>query len=135
MLTSELGVSHLVHFEGHRNEISSELAGLDALMMTSDHEGTPMVLLEALALGVPVIAHSTGGIIEVLDHGKYGFLVDDHSPSGYASQLVKLIASPGRQEAPGQQAICRHLETGFSASRNAGEYVSIYKMLTGWKTE
>jgi glycosyltransferase involved in cell wall biosynthesis len=128
----ELGVSHLVHFEGHRPEICTELASLDILMMTSDHEGTPMVLLEALALGVPVIAHSTGGIIEVLDHGKCGILVDDHTACGYASQLAEIMDSSDRYAMRGQQAICRHLDTRFSATRNAEQYLSLYKKLTGW---
>ena len=119
ILCKELGISHLVHFEGQCHEIATELASLDALMMTSDHEGTPMVLLEALALGVPVIAHSTGGIAEVLDHGTCGSLVEDHSPSGYASKLVHIIINSNRHSAHEKQTICRHLETRFSAARKA----------------
>lgn len=133
LLTHELSVSHLVHFEGHANEISAELASMDVLMMTSDHEGTPMVLLEALALGVTVIAHSKGGITEVLDNGKCGFLVNNHSPSGYAARLVDVINCADRHELPGQKMICHHLESKYSASRNAEQYVSVYRMLTGCK--
>lgn len=128
-LSSELGLSERVHFEGHRDDMHAQLVQLDALLMTSDHEGTPMVLLEALALGVPVIAHACGGIPEVLDHGRCGVLVEDHSPGGYAAALANQLAGTGQSAAPRTAAIRDHLENRYSASRNARLYTDLYMEL------
>ncbi len=133
-LCRELGVADQISFEGHCEEFSTALAGLDVLMMTSDHEGTPMVLLEALAIGVPVIAHSAGGITEVLDNGNCGRLVTDHSPAGYADELVKLFSNTGRGTTP-QPVICDRLYSHFSATRNAALYHALYKQVTGSTTQ
>ena len=47
---------------GHRDDIHETLSAMDLLLITSDREGIPMVLLEAMALGVPVVARDVGGI-------------------------------------------------------------------------
>ena len=44
--------------------------------MTSDHEGLPMILLEAMALKIPVLAHAVGGIPKLLDYGNCGILIN-----------------------------------------------------------
>lgn len=58
-----------IHFEGHCDTIAQELQTLDTLLMTSDHEGLPMILLEAMSLKTPIIAHAVGGIPNLLDQG------------------------------------------------------------------
>jgi len=59
--------SDYIHFEGHCENIIQTLQTLDALLMTSDHEGLPMILLEAMCLQIPIIAHAVGGIPHLLD--------------------------------------------------------------------
>ena len=61
-----------IHFEGHCEDITQQLQTLDALLMTSDHEGLPMILLEAMCLQIPIIAHAVGGIPHLLDQGRCG---------------------------------------------------------------
>lgn len=126
-LCKELGVSHLVAFKGHCNDIYSELASLDAIVMTSDHEGIPMILLEALALGLPVIAHATGGIPEILGNGKYGTLVSDHTPPGYAKAIVRLLTDTELQGNHREETITDHIAMRFSAELNALRYIALYK--------
>jgi glycosyltransferase involved in cell wall biosynthesis len=60
---------------GHRDDIHEILGAMDLMLITSDREGIPMVVLEAMALGVPIVARDVGGIREVLDHGATGILV------------------------------------------------------------
>ncbi len=62
-----LNLSKPVRFLGHRDDMYDILSALDLFVMTSEHEGIPMVLLEALALGVPVVAPAVGGIPEVVN--------------------------------------------------------------------
>lgn len=60
-----LGVEGSVRFLGHRDDIYDVMSAFDVFVMTSEHEGLPMVLLEALALGIPLLAPNVGGISEI----------------------------------------------------------------------
>lgn len=95
-LAKELGLEKTTQFHGHRKDMPACLSSLDVIVMCSDHEGTPMTALEALALGTPLIAHKTGGLEEILSNYE-DLLVEDHEPNGYAQKLFSLISSPSRQ--------------------------------------
>ena len=126
MLAQSLGISPRVHFHGHSDDMHEELASLDALLMTSDHEGTPMVLLEALATGVDVIAHATGGIDEILNQGECGALVHEHTPQGYANEVARLAENKTNAGSDEHRTICSSLDERFSAASNASKYAEIY---------
>lgn len=65
-LADERGVAHRLHFTGMRPQASRYLAAFDVLALTSRTEGTPMVLLEAMWAGVPIVATAVGGVPDVL---------------------------------------------------------------------
>lgn len=120
------GMQQFIHFHGFVQDMEPEWATMDALVMPSDHEGLPMTLLEALLRQVPVVAHNTGGIPEVLNHGTGGVLVDNHSARGYAKSLAKLIRQPDtawRLAANGQS----HIKKEFSQRENVKRYETLYK--------
>jgi glycosyltransferase involved in cell wall biosynthesis len=79
-------------FTGFLSEALPVLRRMAALVLTSDHEGTPMVALEALALGVPVVAHAVGGLVPLLESVAQAQLVSTQDPAGIASAI--LIAAP-----------------------------------------
>ncbi|WP_111641483.1 glycosyltransferase [Marinimicrobium alkaliphilum] len=81
-----------IHWHGHTNEILRALSESDLLVMCSDHEGMPMVALEALAIGIPVIAHSVGGLKDILSEYP-DLLVSDHAPKGYAIAIENIVPS------------------------------------------
>src|SRR5206468_1918872 len=62
----------------------------DALVLTSDYEGTPNVVLEAMACGLPVIATRVGDVPEIVRHGETGFLVEPSDTEAIAERLVDL---------------------------------------------
>lgn len=96
-LVKNLGISELINFRGFITPAVREISKLDALIMPSDHEGLPMTVIEAAALGVPVIAHNVGGIPEVIQGWQYGYAVDDHSPEGYSQAIIsalEILAKP-----------------------------------------
>lgn len=90
-LTEQLGISEMVHFLGFCANIAAGMSGLDLLYITSDSEGLPMVALEAMALGVPVVAHAVGELPVVLDHGRCGTLVEHHDPDSYAAASLQFL--------------------------------------------
>lgn len=129
-LAIELDVDENIEFRGFVSPALKELRKLDILLMTSDHEGLPMTLLEAMSLGVDVVAHDVGGIPEVLDGGKAGLLINDHSPEGYADGVNYLLKSKGvDSEVP-----CRGshdvLMKNFNVDNNSQRYISVYTNLT-----
>ena len=127
-LAHSLGIEQLVEFRGFVNPVAKEMATLDALLMTSDHEGLPMVLLEALALGIPCIAHNTGGIPEVLDNGKCGYLVSSQCESAYANAVNGLLN--GNQKAQKSKNGKALIDNRFSLTSNTPLYKNIYKNLS-----
>src|ERR1035441_5556841 len=80
------GAREGVEFRGWITDIHAALAGIDVLLVPSaPHEATTRVILEAHAGGVPVIAFRSGGIPEVVDHGRDGWLADS---TGEMAQLA-----------------------------------------------
>jgi len=92
----QLGIEGHVKFHGHQTDVVRWLRGLDVLVMTSDHEGLPMVLLEALAAGTPVVGHAVGGIKEVLSKLEVGALVYEQNPESYL-QAIRTLTSGGKR--------------------------------------
>lgn len=127
-LATTKGVADRITFRGFVDPIHPELQTLDALLMPSDHEGLPMTLIEALALEVPVVAHNTGGIPEVLAEGAGGWLVDDHSPTGYANALHTLLTSPQVTEERKRTGL-ETVKLQFDRRAQTEKYLEIYSAL------
>ena len=128
MLNQKLKTNDIVHFEGHCDNMPEKLRELDALLMTSDHEGLPMILLEAMTLETPIIAHAVGGIPNLLDQGKCGKLVKEHNDSGYAKALYELLNSPANKQVITQNALNR-VSNIYSAEKNAKKHLQLYKKI------
>ena len=117
-----------IHFEGHCENIAQQLQTLDALLMTSDHEGLPMVLLEAMCLQIPIIAHAVGGIPHLLDEGRCGTLIHNHSEIAFSEAIVKLIKQPEQHQQLAQFAFER-VHQNYSARSTADAYLKVYKKI------
>lgn len=88
-LTIELGVAHMIEWVGFVQNVNLEFLKMDALVLPSLFgEGMPMVILEAMATGVPVVASNVEGIPEVLEQGRTGIIV----PPGDADQLASALS-------------------------------------------
>jgi glycosyltransferase involved in cell wall biosynthesis len=83
-----------VTFAGHRDDVAAELAGGHVLLLTSDHEGFPNVLLEAMAAGLPVVTTPAGDAGLVVEDGTTGYVVPFDAIDGMAQRLVELARSP-----------------------------------------
>lgn len=94
-------------FFGFVDAPATLLAQVDALAITSDHEGLPIALLEAIALGIPVVSRAVGGIPTVLERTRLGRLVTSDQPGEIANALAEIQttgrnhgAEEGRDEFP-----------------------------------
>lgn len=89
-LTARNGPS--IEFLGWREDIATVFSQLDLLLIPSQQEGLPRVMLEAFSAGVPVIAFPAGGIVEAIRHGETGFLTKDFSAEALAEAIRAGIA-------------------------------------------
>lgn len=125
-LASQLGINNAATFHGHRRDSAACLAGLDAVIMCSDHEGLPMTVLEALAVGTPILAHAVGGLNAVLADDAGGRLVAEHAPRGYSNALIQLLQQDkARFKAAGLTRVRQH----YSAEINATQIAELYRTL------
>ncbi len=91
-----LGIEAHVKFLGHLNEagVRKELNEADVFVLPSFVEGVPVSAMEAMAVGVPVVATNVGGTSELVDHGRSGFLVRPSDPHAIADAVVRLKEDP-----------------------------------------
>lgn len=98
------GLSGVVSLPGVRADVPGFLAGLDQFWLTSDWEGTPNVVLEAMAAGLPVVATRVGGTPEVVEDGRDGVLVDAGDAVGIAKASLALAGDASAAAAMGREA-------------------------------
>ncbi len=121
-----------IHFAGHCDDIAQQLQTLDTLLMTSDHEGLPMILLEAMCLKVPIIAHAVGSIPYLLDQGQCGLLVHEHQSETFAEAIHQRLTHPKQSQKLTQNAFER-VKQHYSSRQTAENYLQLYKQLAGAK--
>jgi glycosyltransferase involved in cell wall biosynthesis len=85
---AELQLGDTVRFLGYRRDVPQLIAALDAYVLPSLWEGLPLALLEALALGKPIVATRVGGNPEVVEDGENGLLVPPRDPEALARALL-----------------------------------------------
>lgn len=102
-LASALGIADKVAFTGHRDDALAVVAGSDLVAHCSTTpEPFGMVVVEAMALGRPVIASNTGGPAEIVDSGHTGLLVRPGDPDVLAQAMRRLLSNPPERTAIGQ---------------------------------
>jgi glycosyltransferase involved in cell wall biosynthesis len=122
-LSARLGLDAHVQFHGHTPQAVSWLGSLDALVLCSDHEGLPMILLEAMAAGTPVVAHAVGGIAEVMQGNVGGTLVTTHAATAYADAVARILSG----ETPVDREAARaRLLAKYSAEKAARSTAALY---------
>jgi len=129
-LSSELGISHRVHFTGWLSDMGSALADIDVVALASRNEGTPVALIEAAAAGRPVVATDVGGVRSVVLDGRSGYLVPRDDPGAIANSLERLLADADLRRSMGE--VGRYeVAPQFSAERLVNDIRSLYHELLG----
>lgn len=119
-----------VHFLGTRQDARGLLDAFDVFTLTSRVEGLPIALLEAMALGKPIVATRAGGVPEALANGESGLLVDIGDEVGLAAGIVTLLKDRDLGRRLGARAR-QVVQERFSASAMAQSYLDVYRAVLG----
>ena len=93
-LGRELGISHLVNALGAQEGVIPLLSTADVFLLPSAQESFGLAALEAMACEVPVVASNVGGLPEVIEHGRTGFLHDPTDLDGMAASAISVLEDP-----------------------------------------
>jgi glycosyltransferase involved in cell wall biosynthesis len=129
-LAFELGIMAQVRFLGFRPDLLKIMAAADLFVLSSRWEGCPMVVLEAMALGKPIVATAVGGVPELIVDSLSGRLVPPESPEALSAAIQQMLANPDDLMQMGSQARQRLL-TCFQVERSAQQMSRIYLGKTG----
>jgi sugar transferase (PEP-CTERM/EpsH1 system associated) len=119
-LLQQAGLAHLAWLPGERHDIADIMQALDVFVLPSKNEGISNTILEALASGLPVIATTVGGNVELVADGINGTLVPPGDVSGLAQALLGYVGGP--------EASSRVAEQGRHARQQAEQRYSIPAM-------
>jgi glycosyltransferase involved in cell wall biosynthesis len=123
-----LGLGDRVRLLGERDDVPAVLRALDALLVPSWAEPFGRVVLEGMAMGVPVLATRVGGPAEIITDGEDGLLLVPGAPERWAEALERLIGDGDAREALG--AAGRRRAADFTAERHVAAVLAAYEAST-----
>jgi L-malate glycosyltransferase len=124
-MTAAHGVAHIIEFLGHREDVPDLLARADLFVLPSRSEAFPNAVIEAMAAGLPVIASSVGGLLDLIDNGRTGVLVPPSDPESLAAAIRSLLEHPAAAHRLGAAARAHVIER-FSFDHMVREFESLY---------
>lgn len=127
-LRRRLGLEHALHLLGWRDDVPDLLAAMDLFVLASRWEGFPIVCLEAMAAGLPVVATTAGGIPELITDGRTGWLVPVAQPGRLAQAAVQLLQNPDLRRQMGE-AGRTSLNGGYTLERMVRTTEQFYEEL------
>ncbi|HEX6250801.1 MAG TPA: glycosyltransferase family 4 protein [Gemmatimonadaceae bacterium] len=133
-LATELGIDRQVRFLGWRSDLPRIYADSDVVALTSDNEGTPVSLIEALAAGCAVASTDVGGVRDVLDGGRLGALTPAGDASAMAAAIASLLDDPSSSKAMalrGSEAVA----TRYGVDRLVSDMASLYDSLLSRRSD
>ena len=129
-LADQGGVSGSLRFLGRRPDALDFIAAADVFVNPSDFEGLPVAVLEAMALGRPVVATAVGGVPELVDDGDTGCLVPPRDPAALAAAVVRLLDDPDSAHRVGAAA-AKEVEARYSLEAMVRRIEAVYDEVLG----
>jgi len=127
-LAQELGLEQCVRFLGSRADVPDILRASDVFVLSSDYEGNPLSVLEAMAAGLPVISTAVGGVPELVQDGATGLLVPAGDAHALAEAIVQMGRDPMRRAVIGDAARQTALQR-FDVRVMSRAYAALYQQL------
>jgi len=122
---NQLGLTSRVHFLGLRTDIPDVLGAADIFALSSDYEGNPLSVIEAMAAGLPTVSTAVGGVPELLQNGKEGFIVQPGHPEELSEAMMILLGDAHLRRRMGAAAAARAKEK-FDVSAMVRAYEELY---------
>jgi len=120
------GLQDRVSFLGEREDVPELVRALDILLLPSTEEPFGRALIEAMALGVPVLATNVGGPPEIIEDGREGYLLAPRQPAAWAQAIRRIAESPDRGLEMGR-AGRRRVQRAFSAEHHVAAVLAVYE--------
>jgi glycosyltransferase involved in cell wall biosynthesis len=127
-LVEQTGMGEQVRFLGWVDDVRSVLSSWDVFVMPSLEEGFPIAALDAMAAGLPVVATSVGGVPELIEDGKSGWLVPPRDAEALASRLRPLLTNAELRHSLGAAGYAR-VRDHFSTSQMVERFTQLYDEL------
>ncbi|MCP5080598.1 MAG: glycosyltransferase family 4 protein [Alphaproteobacteria bacterium] len=123
---ARLGLSDTVTFAGYQSQddVAAALSSSDIFVLPSFAEGVPVVLMEAMATGLPVIATAVGGVGELVRDGESGLILPPGDVAALAAALKKLLADPAQCHEMGKVG-AKTVAAGFDSQTEAGKLAAL----------
>ena len=128
-LAEELGIRDIMYFTGHKDRGWQYTKLFDLLVLPSLWEGMPNVILEAMAQGVPVLATKVGGIPELIEDGKDGFLIESKNSKTLADKISYVFNLPEEKRIEIGENARKKIKENFSIEKMVQEHERLYKDL------
>ncbi len=125
-LTQDMSLTAHVHFKSITNQSQELLCAFDVFVMPSLMEGLGLSVIEAQACGIPVVASKIGGLVDLIEDGKTGFLVPVNDPTALADRIIVVLKNPQQAKAMARQARVQ-TEQNFSVQRMLKETLGVYE--------
>jgi glycosyltransferase involved in cell wall biosynthesis len=126
-IAASMGVAERLRMTGETTDIASYLAAADVVAVPSRNEGMGRVIVEAMALGLPVVATTVGGIPDVVTDGECGRLVEPEDVDALAAALIELGRDPALRCKLGEAAVRR--AEAFSTAVASEKLLAVYASL------
>lgn len=127
-LTNNLNLTDRVKFAGMKTDVPSLLKAADLFIQPSKTEGLPLVTLEAMAAGIPIVASRTAGIIDLLDHQKSALLTPPGNQNSLTHSIQQLLTNPTQAQKLSRTAQ-QHVLKNFSSQAMFHAYTDLYQNL------
>lgn len=128
-LVRELNIGEQVKFLGVRSDIPDVMSAADAFALSSDTEGLPLVLLQASAAGLPIVATDVGGNAEAVVNNVTGFLTPARDIEAFAGAMSRLAALPAADRAALGHAGQARVQRFFEAERVVDRWENLFREL------
>jgi glycosyltransferase involved in cell wall biosynthesis len=125
-LVQDLSLKAQVRFENTVNKTEELLPIFDVFVMPSLMEGLGLSVMEAQACGIVVVASKVGGLVDLIEDGKSGYLVPSHDPAVLAQRIIEVLKNPETAKAMAGQARL-NIERHFSAQGMVTETLKLYE--------
>jgi glycosyltransferase involved in cell wall biosynthesis len=123
-----MGLNGTIVFTGFRSDAPRLMRAFDLFALPSLHEGLPIALVEAMTLGKPVVVTNAGGIPEVVQDGKHGYMVPSADPVALADRIVTMLGDPPLRRRMGEEARARASE--FDIRRSVARMERLYEEIS-----